>query len=249
MNWGALNLQVIWVGRTRLTAPDLFKQAVGVEPQSSTTMQLGTGKSTGANGIVESYVLGFSTQPGRVDLTVSPADNQSLEALSTPPVFETIEPVIRRLRELIGEVRVELTNRIGFVVNLVQFVDSFEEVSAILLKEVNIHLPFGDALDVTFKVSRRMLLSEPQGVTLNRVLTWQPQVFQRLRVQAGGLDGSGMIPLPLVSQQHAATINIDVNNVPDPKRGFTHVEICTMFSRMSDEMLRLARSPTPATLA
>ena len=159
-----------------------------------------------AVGLFEGDTLTITTQPGRIDVTLSPPDGDP----NLPPVYDDFDGPLSRLRRL-GQfvAREENPIRVAVVANCVKFVPTSADAVAVFVE--NTHLPGlpPHAMDLNFAMNVRKRLGAA-GWEMNRVVRWGTAKFQMFQFAMGGAS----MQVPQVhSERELATMMIDVNSV------------------------------------
>ncbi|CAI2936189.1 hypothetical protein [Aminobacter niigataensis] len=149
--------------------------------------------------------------PGRVDLTVTPADamvgSDTARFESNAVVTRYVEKA-KAISGLIGA-----AFRQSIVIKAAKKVASEDEVGAAFTELLGMEADLTGAADLSFSINRRV---EFDGVTYNRVLRWQAETTQLHQVMGGGHLGG--IPdfgaAPPIARSTYMTYILDINTVP-----------------------------------
>ena len=250
MTWRVFNLQLAWFGQSVQSAAEIFQRLADHQPVNASTSTTPIGAMSNASGQIQTYDVNIAVQPSRTDMVLSQMEQRPPEQQNGPlPIIE-IDHALAVLRKAVEDLEIPSVNRFGLVANVSQIVDSMEEVGIATLGSIGLDLPFGDVSDVLFKINRRTSIPSVSGLLINRVMTWQPEIFQRMQVQMPAFGGGSLMAAPILGQaHHAVTVNVDINTVLEAKRTFTKPELRSIFTAMNTELLRLSASPTPSALA
>lgn len=193
-----------------LTAPNLYRTFLGVEPdtsQTNRTLSPAQPFLSHASGLVGERVTVAQISPGRIDLQSSHPDRPSAGpwGWKTDEAWRLLDDLATRVVERVLPA-VGKTVRLAVNLHHVRNCATLSEANATLAERIPID-QLTEATDVVLQFNRRTP-PEPNGTTLNRLLRFSTSQTRELMI---GADGQTNFQGP---DRYLANFLIDINSVP-----------------------------------
>ena len=209
MTWQADTVQfVIFTGAGTVKSADELWRSIANTPPLSFQQTPGMPSISNASGKVGAFGAVLQLQPGRAEIILTPAPDQS-PAIS--PVIEDAADALNAGIPLARSLTAALqgVTRLAIVVDANRPAANAVDASASVKALIGFSLPDGVS-DLSLQFNRRRSLSI--GHDINRLCRWQTTTKQLFQFTA---PAGGMFPAPTVArEEHFTGLLIDVNTVP-----------------------------------
>ena len=205
------------------SALEVFKAIWGVDPDSF-KKQANPLLPTIAQGTQSGMVATCSTNPGRLDVELSPVRSFDLPDSSFPLIEDTsqlhneLEKIIHAIAQ--GHVSGPVS-RVALVVHMVTLCSDVTEANKIVtsIMPAKYHVGITDEGDFIFQINQTYASHKHSRITMNSLRKWSIERFQVLsiRVQMGGgpVPASTGVPSTTLTKEFlAASLMLESNNVP-----------------------------------
>lgn len=150
---------------------------------------------------IEGFKVALSQQPGRLDLSLSPIQNN--ESLKMP--LMDVQAGIFYCERILAAVEILPESvRLSCIVNSYSEASSSEDVANLFYSIAGFNPDIPEVTDLVFQANRR---TDLEGVLINRVTTINTLETQSIRMQGSTLAET--------SVEHGLGITYDFNTVPD----------------------------------
>jgi hypothetical protein len=228
-DWRAQSYQAVWfLDQPPIDIAPVFVAIVGAPPDRSQQTSLSTSVAVGADGQIERRLV---KQAGRLDyfeLRVPTAED-SFPLFPPEAGLEAFLDRALQADHLIGE-----TNRLALVTKLLKPAPDINSACRFAAALAKVSIPFEDAEDFFFQISRKRTFPGRPELGMNRLLRWTAQQIQILGVTPAGV--------PLDARGDFGVIEIDVNSVPGA--GLSSSVRMPIWRDIKQEAIRLFWSPT-----
>jgi hypothetical protein len=245
--WPLQSLQIAWflTSVEGIRAQAVFEAIFGEEPQNIQTNKLPNPANPFfgvASGAVDGIQGQVQVQPGRVDLVLTPPNDDPTQDL---PLFDA-HTTISKIVEQIKKPSFPPAFRCAMVANLAHPAPDLQAAADIFVQTTGITLPMSDVSDLILQLNRRKHLSST--IELNRLMRYSIANFQSFVIEMIPNIGMPGQTVPISKQTFATMLALDFNTVPNGKT-FEGEEINTIFDQAATELLRVATIGTPSGLA
>lgn len=227
MTWQAETLHAVVFHIPAGETPDAFQPWLSVfkaPPQNFQTNPVGSPPGGTASGLIGSYQVLLTANPGRVELVLGATPTSDGPPGLIRDVDQAIATLVLYAKELLKGYS---ANRVAVVLTLVQRTGSSREAAEVFARETKLPGIPPDALDLGFSVNVRKSFKDSSR-TMNRLCRWGTTIQQLVAVQI--TIGSGEPSLG-VQQFPAATLHIDANSLPSDQG-----EQVTTTAKLIDEL-------------
>lgn len=238
--WAAQSFRIAWFGSglESAGADQIFSKGFAIEPenihrnrvpnQANPFWSKASGTLEGGGKSAEVQV-----QPGRLDVVLMPVNEDPAPTLPLDTLDVFLEPLATAM-SAIGP-----AFRLAVIVEVVELVGSSEEASLIAQGLANIAKPTESITDFSYQLNNRRQFRSVKDQTMNRLVRWATSTFQIVRFSVGPEAAT----TPVTDLSHAASVFMDLNNVPSP-RPLEPFEQLAIYKELVGEFRRLAEDPT-----
>ena len=233
-----MSIQLVWftAEARKKDATTVYELVTGVEPdttQSNKSPSPNNPQLSLASGVVGYLNYTATVQLGRIDLVV-----QAVSQTGNPELIDNTEDVISKIvttAATAGDL-LPAVNRLALVVQLAQLSDDHSSATKVVDEAIGSVLPFDNAQDLNFQVSRRRKIPTVRPVSINRLLRFSVMTYGQFNIMNGLAE-------PILLSSFASHLMIDVNTTPTTV-AFSPIEQSEIWQHLLGESLRLRADGT-----